>query len=130
MTRAYTIATSALTLGTSAKWLDNTLSHYSVQGVVQEKQGVARRITVEGLVVLSLAQVLIADLGMTVSNAIELAQKTLAGNGVFESPNGLRLELRIDDLRSGVLSRLERAVEVAPLPRRGRPPKSKTGRLD
>ncbi len=54
MARAYTIATAALTLGTTAKWLDNVLSHNRVTGVAQERQGVSRRLTVEGLLVLAL----------------------------------------------------------------------------
>jgi hypothetical protein len=42
----------------------------------------------------------------------------------------VRIQVDLDTLQTRLLSRLEHAVEVAPLPRRGRPPKSKTGRLD
>ena len=130
MPRAYTIATAALALGTSSKWLDNTLSHYRVEGVVQRKQGVARRLTIEGLLILSVTLALTGELGATVADAIEFAQKLIAAGGRFTSPQGLRIELDLQEFRDRLLSQLEHAVEVAPLPRRGRPPKNTTGRLD
>ena len=42
----------------------------------------------------------------------------------------LRIELDLQEFRDHLLSQLEHAVEVAPIPRRGRPPKNTTGRLD
>ena len=130
MPRAYTIATAALALETSVKWLDNTLSHYRVSGVVQQKQGVARRITVDGLITLSIVLVLTAELGSTVATAIQISQKLIAGGGAFESPSGFRIVLDLEAFRNRLISRLEKAVEAAPLPRRGRPPKNTTGRLE
>ncbi len=130
MPRAYTIATATLALETSTKWLDNTLSHNKVLGVGQEKQGVARRITVDGLVTLSIVLLVTAELGTTVGAAIEIAQRMIAEGGEFQSPSGLRISLNLETFRSRLMSRLERAVEVAPLPRRGRPPKNTTGRLE
>jgi hypothetical protein len=130
MRRAYTIATAALALEISVKWLDNTLSHNRVAGVIQEKQGVARRITVDGLLTLSIVMLLTAELGTTVQTAIKIAQRMIAEGGRFVSPSGLRIELDLETLRNRLISRLERAVEIAPLPRRGRPPKNTTGRLE
>ena len=130
MSRAYTIATAALALGTSSKWLDNALSHYRVAGVVQQKQGVARRLTIEGLLALSITLALIGELGATVSSAINIAEKLVAAGGMYASPDGVRIELDLDQFRNRLLERLEHAVEVAPLPRRGRPPKKTTGRLE
>jgi hypothetical protein len=49
---------------------------------------------------------------------------------VFATPGGVRLELDLNALQAHLLTRLEHAVEVAPLPRRGRPPKNTTGRLE
>jgi hypothetical protein len=49
---------------------------------------------------------------------------------VFKSAAGLTIQLDLDTLRMTLLARLEEAVEVAPLPRRGRPPRNTTGRLD
>jgi len=130
MARAYTIATAALTLEMSAKWLDNTLSHIKIPGVRQEKQGVARRITVDGLLVLSIAALLIKEFGFSLSRAVGLAETLASNNGLYASPGGVGIQLDLDGLRFKLLERLEHAVEVAPIPKRGRPPKNKTGRLD
>jgi hypothetical protein len=47
MARVYTIATAALALNISTKWLDNILSHNKILGVRQNRQGVARRFSIE-----------------------------------------------------------------------------------
>jgi len=130
MARAYTIATAALTLEIPTKWLDNTLSHIKVPGVRQEKQGVARRITIDGLLILSIAALVINDLGISLSRAVRMAETLANNNGLYASPGGVGVQMDLEGLRSRLLERLERAVEVAPIPKRGRPPKNKTGRLD
>ncbi|HMH26742.1 MAG TPA: hypothetical protein VK542_09195 [Gemmatimonadaceae bacterium] len=130
MARAYTIATVALTLEMPAKWLDNTLSHIKIPGVHQEKQGVARRITIDGLLILSTAALLINELGISLSRAARIAETLASSNGLYVSPGGVGIQLDLEKLRFRLLERLEHAVEVAPIPKRGRPPKNKTGRLD
>jgi hypothetical protein len=130
MPRAYTIATAALTLEMPAKWLDNTLSHIKIPGVLQEKQGVARRITIDGLLTLSIAALLIDQLGVSLSRAARMAETLASNNGLYTSPGGVDIRLDLEGLKSNLLERLEHAVEVAPIPKRGRPPKNKTGRLD
>ena len=130
MPRAYTIATAALTLEKPAKWLDNTLSHIKIPGVRQEKQGVARRITIDGLLVLSIAALLINELGFSLIRAAKLAETLANNNGLYTSSGGVGIHLNLEGLKSKLLERLEHAVEVAPIPKRGRPPKHKTGRLD
>lgn len=129
MARAYTIATAALTLGMPTKWLDNTLSHIRVAGVRQERQGVARRITIDGLLILAVAALLINELGIPLAAAIELAEKLASNGGQYLSPEGVNLQLNLEKLTASLLERLENAVEIAPVPRRGRPPRTKTGRL-
>ncbi|MEA2764514.1 MAG: hypothetical protein QOK07_918 [Gemmatimonadaceae bacterium] len=130
MARAYTIATAALALGTSVKWLDNVLSHNRVTGVAQERQGIARRLTVEGLLVLGLAVLLIQELGLPTHKAIALAEDLANNEGRYLAQQGLNLALDLPAFRARLLDRLENAVEIAPAPRRGRPPLNKTGRLD
>jgi hypothetical protein len=130
MARAYTIAAAALTLEMPIKWLDNTLSHIRVPGVQQERQGVARRITIDGLLILAVATVLISELGIPLAGAIEIAGQLTASGGRYASPQGVSLQLNLEELKAGLLERLENAVEMAPVPRRGRPPENKTGRLD
>ena len=130
MARVYTIGTAALTLQVTIKWLDNALSHHKVAGVHQEKQGVARRLTIEGLLRLAVATILVRELGLPLPTAIEIAEVITHSDGHFTSTSGLRLELDLKTLRTTLLERLEHAVEIAPIPKRGRPPKNKTGRLD
>ena len=130
MPRAYTIATAALALGTSVKWLDNALSHNRVPGVSQERQGVSRRLTVEGLLVLALVVLLIQELGVPVPRAIVLAEDLIKNAGRHIARQGLSVDIDLASFQARLLDTLENAVEVAPVPRRGRPPLNKTGRLD
>jgi hypothetical protein len=130
MARAYTIATAALTLEVQAKWLDNTLSHIRVSGVQQERQGVARRISIDGMLILAITALLIDELDMPLAAAIRIAEELAVNSGEHTTPEGVGIRLNLERFRSTLLGRLENAVEIAPLPRRGRPPKTKTGRLD
>lgn len=130
MPRAYTVATAALALDVPSKWVDNILSHYTVPGVAQQRQGVARKLSVDGLLVLALATSLIQELGAPVLKAIGIAEVLLRNEGRYESPKGFSLSLDLSTFRTGLLKRLENAVEMAPMPRRGRPVANKTGRLD
>jgi hypothetical protein len=130
MPRAYTVATAALTLEMPGKWLDNTLSHIRIPGVQQERQGVARRITVDGMLILAAAAVLIKEIGVPLAAAVEIAERLVGNGGVYRSPGGVDVRLDLPKMKSTMLQRLENAVEIAPIPRRGRPPKTKTGRLD
>jgi len=88
--RAYTVVTAALVLGVPIKWLDNVLSHFSLQGIVQERQGVARRITIEGMLQLYLVHSLSSELGTTIVVATQVAQK-LAADGLVELSNGITI---------------------------------------
>ena len=130
MARAYTVATAALAIGTSIKWLDNVLSHNRVSGVAQERQGISRRLTVEGLLVLALAVLLIQELALPTPKAIVLAEDLAKNEGRYMAQQGLNLTLDLPSFRIRLLERLENAVEIAPVPKRGRPPRNKTGRLD
>jgi len=130
MPRAYTIATAALALGTSVKWLDNVLSHNRVPGVAQERQGISRRLTVEALLVLALVVLLIQEFGLPTSKAISLAEGLTRNEGRYSAQQGLNLNLDLASFRLQLLERLENAVEIAPIPKRGRPTLNKTGRLN
>jgi hypothetical protein len=130
MPRAYTIATAALALDMPVKWLDNVLSHNRVHGIHQERQGVARRLTIEGLLVLTIATLLIKELGVSLAPALELAQEMAINDGLHTSPAGVRIQLDLEVLKDRLLESLANAVEIAPSPKRGRPAKNKTGRLE
>ena len=130
MARAYTVATAALALQVSTKWLDNTLSHCSVQGVSQTRQGVARKLPIEALTILAVALSFIRDLSTPVAAAIDLAVQLTRSGGQIALRDGITIELDIQRVTAALLERLEHAVEIAPLPRRGRPTQKTTGRLD
>ena len=130
MPRAYTVATAALALRMPVKWVDNILSHHKIRGIRQERQGVARRLSVEGLLTLALAAFLIHELGLSTRRAIALADEIINGEGRYSGRQGLTVEIDVAVFQASLLEHLEAAVEMAPAPRRGRPPKNKTGRLD
>jgi hypothetical protein len=110
--------------------LDNALTHNRVPGVSRERQGIARRLTVEGLLVLGLAVLLIQEFGLPTHKAIVLAGNLANNEGRYLARQGLMLALDLMSFRAELLEKLENAVEIAPVPKRGRPPLNKTGRLD
>lgn len=121
MARAYTVGTIALALDVSPKWIDNVLSHHRVPGVVQERQGVSRKVASDGLLHLAIAIQLIQDFGIPVGNAVQIAGRLAAGSGTYRSPSELKLSLDVPRLRDKLETRLAQAVEIAPVPKRGRP---------
>ena len=120
--RAYTVATVAVALGVGAKWVDNVLSHHTLPGVTQSRQGVARRLTVEAVGVLEIALRLTRAFGIPVRRALDLA----AGL-VMDTPripkefDGLEIRVNVSAIHSELAVRLSEAVEFVPTPRRGRP---------
>ena len=130
MPRAYTVATAALALGMPLKWVDNVLSHNKIGGIRHERQGIARRLSIEGLLTLALTALLIHELEVSTSRAIAIAEGIIEANGRHVCSDGLSVEINLPTFQASLLERLENAVEVAPVPRRGRPPTNKTGRLD
>ena len=130
MPRAYTVATAALALEMPVKWVDNVLSHNRVSGIRQERQGIARRLSIEGLLVLALTAVLTHELGLSTAKAIGVADRISKSGGRYLTGRGLIIEVDLAAFQASLLEKLESAVEIAPIPRRGRPPASKTGRLD
>ncbi|HUQ99496.1 MAG TPA: hypothetical protein VM166_08580 [Gemmatimonadaceae bacterium] len=120
----------ALALDVETKWLDNVLTHYKVPGASQDRQGVARRLSGEAVSILHLAINLLRELGVPISRGIDLATKLVNGQGNFVSPGKISVSFDFLDAEALLHSRLAAAVEVAPVPRRGRPAQSKTGRLE
>lgn len=127
MARAYTVATVGLALGASAKWVDNVLSRVVVPGVTQSRQGVSRRISVEGVVELALIHRLSEVLGVPIELAVNHS-RVLTETGELVVGAGLSLRLDRNEQLPKLEARLEYAVEATPVPRRGRPPgKAKRG---
>ncbi len=119
--RGYTVATVAVALGVTAKWVDNALSHHRITGVVQSRQGVARRLTVEAVTVLEIALRLMRALHIPAATALHIAQE-LSRHGPAYAREGCEITLDVNAVRSIVTRRLAEAVEYTPVPRRGRPP--------
>lgn len=130
MPRAYTVATAALALRMPIKWVDNVLSHNMVSGIRQQRQGIARRLSIDGLLVLALTAVLTHELGLSTAKAIVVAEGIAKNRGRYLVGGGLSLQVDLAAFQASLLEKLESAVEIAPIPRRGRPPANKTGRLD
>jgi len=82
------------------------------------------------LVGLALAVLLVRELGLPTAKAIAVAENLANNEGRYIAAQGLMLTLDLSSFRAALLDRLESAVEIAPIPNRGRPHKNKTGRLD
>jgi len=134
MARAYTVGTAALALDVPIKWLDNVLSHFQVPGVLQERQGIPRKVSLEGVLQLALALTLIDDLELPIARALHLARTVSESGGQHRTSRGINIGLDLSTIRAGLEVRLAHAVEIAPVPRRGRPRTAarvrKTGRLE
>jgi hypothetical protein len=113
-----------------AKWVDNILSHHRLLGIRQERQGIARRLSIEGLTVLALTALLTHELGLPTGKSVLVAQAIINAGGRYVGGQGLSIDIDLTAFQARLLERLESAVEIAPVPRRGRPPTNKTGRLD
>ena len=124
--RAYTVAATAVTLGVHKKWVDNVLSHYQVEGVVQTKQGIVRRVTPRGLVILEIALHLNRTMEIPIKAALDLAaqlESSKGGEVALSADPSIVLRVDVDSLTQSILTRLNRALEITPTPRRGRPPR-------
>lgn len=124
--RAYTVATTAVALEMPGKWIDNTLSHFIVPGVSQSKQGVARKLNPRAILTLAISLRLVRDLGIPLRLALDLGNR-LGETGGAEARlaigGDILLQVNVLAVARDIESRLAHAVEVTPIPRRGRPPR-------
>jgi hypothetical protein len=120
--RAYTVAATAVTLGVTRKWIDNVLSHHSVAGVLHAKQGIQRQVTPIGLLTLEVALGLGRSMNIPIGRALEISNRLIAAKG-GEVAFGTYVTLRADveSISRQLEYRLERALEMTPIPKRGRP---------
>jgi len=111
-------------LGVGTKWLDNVLSHHRVVGVFQERQGISRRLTPAALLTLEIATQLGRAFAIPMGPALEIATHVIQTKGegieIPEVPS-IRIAVDVDVIARELNVRLERAVEISPTPRRGRP---------
>lgn len=121
--RAYTVATVALMLGLTQKQLDNILTRFAIRGVVQSRQGVSRRLGREAVLTLQLANELVRTLGLPLGKAIAVAERAGKDVGITSialSPS-VSLTFDMEAASREVGAKLALAVEVTPVPKRGRP---------
>jgi hypothetical protein len=120
--RAYTVAAASVALRTPAKWVDNILSHHQLPGVTQSKQGVARRLTHQAILILEVALRVNRSIEIPMGRSLELAEKLIrAGRSPLELSGKLWLSIDVPAVQADLAERLAQAVEIAPVPRRGRP---------
>lgn len=119
--RAYTVATAAVTLGMPPKWLDNVLSHHSIDGVTRSRQGVPRRLAPRAVLTLEIAIRLSEVLSIPTARALDVAQNLTQGASASTVEKGVTLTLDLESIKADLGERLAHAVEIAPLPKRGRP---------
>lgn len=125
--RAYTVTAASVALRVPAKLIDNILSHHDVAGVVKSRQGVARRLTPGAILTLEIALRLNQSLRIPLARALELAQgmRRTREEGVIEITGHLSLQADLATIEADLSELLSQAVEIAPNPRRGRPPSQK-----
>jgi hypothetical protein len=124
--RFYDVAIASLAIDAPIKWTDNILSQHAVRGVVAARRGVARRIPHAALVRLALTRELHVTLGMGVREALDLAGELLSvAEGAALWRGHVRLVCDRAALERSLDLRLRDALESAPAPRRGRPPRAR-----
>ncbi|MGE5749744.1 MAG: hypothetical protein ACM31F_07275 [Gemmatimonas sp.] len=124
--RGYTVRTVAVTLGVPVKWVDNVLSHHRISGVSGGRQGVARRLSMQAVLILEIALRLIDAFGLPLTKALELAARFVSvRSGKLTLAGQISLLVDMDGIEGQVTDSLAQAVEIAPSPRRGRPPATK-----
>ena len=125
MARHYHVDVARFATGADHKWVDNLLSHFAVPGVEGARQGLSRRISVDGVYHIALIRSLSRDLGMSVSSAVSLAGRLLADreDARVEVMTGMVLALDRGAFTRRIDLAIAEAVESVAPARRGRPPK-------
>jgi hypothetical protein len=128
---AYSIATVALALGVERKRLENILSRYEIPSTRSGRQGQARRLTRDATVNLA-AMIQLEDLLSIPAPAAADLVRTARGQA--GSPEGsvqlvresVSLIIGFAAIERALLAQLSEALEMAPRPRRGRPPRGRS----
>ena len=127
MPRSYDVRTAALAVGSDLKWLDNLLSRHRLPGVSGGRQGLARRISDEGLLAIALARSLNQDVGVSVDRAVELTSAALLGRDRTSTRVALGpavdLVLDLPAFEAKLRGQVIHAMETIGHVRRGRPPR-------
>lgn len=122
--RFYTVAVASLAIDAPSKWTDNLLTQHSIPDVVSARRGVARRITHPALIRIALIRHLHTSLDIGVADALRIANVLLDSDApaVYQNRH-LSITVDFKALERELGERLAIALESAPSPRRGRPPR-------
>jgi hypothetical protein len=127
LARFYHLDIARFAANADLKWVDNLLSHFDVPGVERSRQGMARRISIDGIYHIVLVRLLNRELGVSVSAAVSLAAQLLDTEaGTVPMGRGLDLELDVGRFCREVDSAIAEGVESLEPARRGRPPRATT----
>jgi hypothetical protein len=122
LARSYHVAAAAFAASCPAKWVDNLLSHHSIEGVTHSRQGTTREISPDALLQIVLIRSLVDELDLPVHRAVALAAAIAASpHGRVILPRGFIVEIDVATLRERTESRLLEAVESVVRGVRGRP---------
>ncbi len=122
--RVYDVVVATIAIGAPRKWTENLMSQHDLAEVPSSRQGVARRISYSALIRLSVIRQLHVELGIGVGDAVRIAERLLdSGQSRVLVVGQLKLTFDVDALRRNLDHRLAIALESAPSPRRGRPPR-------
>ena len=129
MARLYHVDIARHVASADHKWVDNLLSHFDIPGVEGGRQGSARRISGDGIDHITLVRLLNRELGLSVANAVSVADRLLGANGAELSiGNSLALRLDLAAFHATVDRAIADGVESITPVRRGRPRKSEAHR--
>lgn len=125
--RSYSVAVASFAIQASVRWTDNLLSQHRIPEIPVVGRGIARRLSRAAVIRLAIIRELHTALGCGVRESVALAADVLGSDqGVVHLGGHLRLELDRDALVRATDVRLRDALESAPAPRRGRPPKRRS----
>jgi hypothetical protein len=123
MARLYSVAVASLAIRAPVKWTDNLLSQHAIPDIHRMTRGVARGISWSALVRIALVRELHVRLGCAIHQAVSLATELLTSSDGSTSPDGyITLGFDRPAFEQALQLRLVEALEMAPRPRRGRPP--------
>jgi hypothetical protein len=101
------------------------LSRHELPGVTRRKQGVARRITDDGVLAVDLCRILNLELGISLAHSAQIASQLMRSDSDselrFATSSGLMLSLSIPAARARLRARTMDAVDMVAHAPRGRP---------
>ena len=123
--RSYDVAVASLAIQAPPKWTDNLLTQHPIPHVITARRGIPRRITYSALVRIALIRQIHVSLGVSVADGVRIAAQILESGslGVYSSGQ-ITLTVDLKSLERELDERLAAILESAPMPRRGRPPRS------